>query len=118
PEFVPIFQVFAKDLRQFLAAPYLSSEDRDILTQSLIGLRELSRAYRDPQLSQLPTETLLERDPQSKRAVLAMMQAETQTRLDAAKQQAQSESDSALRQQMDSLRRFIEAAGRPQPSAA
>jgi hypothetical protein len=44
PEFVPIFQVFVKELRQFLAAPYLSSEDREILTQSLAGLREVSRA--------------------------------------------------------------------------
>ena len=117
PEFVPIFQIFGKELRQFLVAPYLSSEDRDILTQSLVGLRELGRAQRDPQLSQLPTETLLERDPQAKHAVLAFMQAETQARLKAAKQQAQSELDSALRRQMDSLRRLIEAADRPKARA-
>ena len=118
PEFVPIFQIFMKESSQFLLAPYLSSEDRDILTQSLVGLRELSRAQGDPQLSQLPTETLLERHPQSKRAVFAFMQPEMQARLDAAKQQAQPESDRALRQQMDSLRRLIEAAERPTASAA
>jgi hypothetical protein len=118
PEFVPILQVFMKESSQFLVAPYLSSEDRDILTQSLVGLRELSRAQADPQLSQLPTETLLERQPQSKRAVLALMQPGMQARLEAARQQAQPESDSALRQQMDSLRRLIEAAAPPKASKA
>lgn len=118
PEFVPIFQIFVKELRQFFVAPYLSSEDRETLTQSLVGLRELGRAHRDPDLSQLPTETLLERDPQSKRAVLALMQPEMQARINAAKQQAQSESDSTLRRQMDSLRRLIEAAERPKARAA
>lgn len=118
PEFVPIFQIFVKELRQFLVAPFMSNEDRDILTQSLVGLRELSRAQRDPELSQLPTETLLDRDPQSKRAVLAFMRAETQDRLNAAKQQAQPESDSVLRRHMDSLRTLIEAAARPEASAA
>lgn len=114
PEFVPLFQVFVKDLRQFLFAPYLSSEDRELLTQSLVSLREL---IRDPQLSQLPTETLLGRDTQSMRAVRAFMQEDTQARLNAAKQQAQPESDRVLRRQMDSLRRLIEAAERPQASA-
>jgi hypothetical protein len=46
------------------------------------------------------------------------MQPETQARLNPAKQQAQPESDRALRQQMDSLRRLIEAANRPKASAA
>ena len=111
PEFVPIFQIFMKELRQFLAAPYLSSEDRQILTQSLVGLCEVIRAQRDPQLSELPTETLLERNPQSKHAVFAVMQADMQARLSAAKQHAQPESDRVLRQQMDGLRRLIEATG-------
>ncbi|HET7866219.1 MAG TPA: hypothetical protein VFL86_17610 [Burkholderiaceae bacterium] len=116
PEFVPIFQVFVKELRQFLLAPYLSTEDRELLTQSLVGLRELSR---DPQFSQLPTETLLERNTQSMRAVRTLMQEDTQTRLQAARQQAQSESDRVLRLQMDSLRRLIEAAAeRPEASTA
>jgi len=117
PEFVPIFQIFMKESSQFLAAPHLSSEDRDILMQAMVGLRELSRAQGDPQLSQLPTEALLERHPQSKPAVLALMQPEMQARLDAAKQQAKPESDRALRQQMDGLRRLIEAAERPTASA-
>jgi len=117
PEFVPIFQVFMKEWRQFLAAPHLSSEDRDVLTQSLLGLREVNRAQRDPQLSELPIETLLERSPQS-RAVLALMQPDMQARLDAAKQQARSESDHALRRQMDRLRSLIETAERPKASAA
>ena len=118
PEFVPIFQIFMKELSQFLLAPYLSSEDRDLLAKSMFGLRELSRAHRDPQLSQLSTETLLDRDPQSKRAMHAFMQAEKQARLNAAKQKSQSESGSVLRRQMDSLRRLIEAAERPKANTA
>lgn len=118
PEFVPIFQVFMKELSQFLLAPYLSNEDRDILTQSMVGLRELSRAHRDPQSSQLPTEMLLGREQHAKHAVRTLMQAETQARINAAKQQAQSESDGVLRRQMDSLRKLIEDAGRPEASAA
>jgi hypothetical protein len=118
PEFVPILQIFIKELRQFLLAPYLSREDRDMLTQSLVGLRELNRAQRDPELSQQPFETLLERDPQSKHAVLAFMKTETQARISAAKQQAQSESDRVLRELMVSLRGLIEAAARSEASAA
>ncbi len=117
-EFVPIFQIFVKELRQFLAAPHLSIEDQAVLTQSLVGLRELNRAQRDPQLSGLPTETLLERDPQSKQAVLAFMKPEMQARINAAKLHAQSRSDSLLRQQMDRLRQLIEAAERPKARAA
>ena len=117
PEFVPIFQIFMKEWRQFLAAPFLSSADRDILVQSLVGLRELGRAQRDPQLSQLPTETLLERDPQTQHAVLTFMEGEMQARFKAAKQQVQSESDSVLRRQMDGLRSLIEAAEQPKASA-
>jgi hypothetical protein len=116
PEFVPIFQIYAKAMVEFLAAPYLSIEDRDILTQSMVGLRELSRANRDPLLMLMSPETPLERDPQTT-AVLAFMQAETQARLSTAKQQARSESDTVLRQQMDCLRRLIEAAQRPTASA-
>ncbi|WP_457391068.1 hypothetical protein [Roseateles sp. P5_E1] len=117
PEFVPIFQIFMKELRQFLVAPFLSSEDRDLLTQSLVGVRQLLRAQRDPELSQLPTETLLDRDPQTKHAVIGFMKAEVQARFNAAKPQAQSQSDSVLRQQMDSLLRLIEAAEQTQASA-
>ncbi len=109
PEFVPIFQLFMKEWRQFLIAPYLSSEDRDILVQSMVSLRELSRAQRNPELSQLPTETLLQRDPQSK--VIEFMQEQTQARFNAAKPLAQPASDSVLRRQMDSLLRLIEGAG-------
>jgi hypothetical protein len=118
PEFVPIFQVFVKEFRQFLVTPYLSSEDRDLVTQSLAGFRELNRAQRDPELSQLPFETLLERHPQSKGAVLAIMKPEAQARLDAAKKQAQPASDHALRQRMDCLLDLIRAAGPAQTRAA
>lgn len=118
PEFVPTFQVFVKEFRQFLVMPYLSSEDQDLVKQSLVGFRELIRAQRDPELSQLPFETLLERHPQSKGAVLTIMKPETQARLDAAKQQAQPASDRALRRQMDSLLDLIRAAGPAQASAA
>lgn len=107
PEFVPIFQVFMKEFRQFLVMPYLSSEDQDLVTQSLVGLRDLIRAQRDPELSQLPFETLFERQP----AVVAMMKPEMQARLDAAKKQAQPAPDHALRQRMDSLLDLIRAAG-------
>lgn len=118
PEFVPIFQMFMKELRQFLVAPFLSSEDRDILMQSLVGLRELILAQRDPELSQLPTETLLERNPQTKHAVTAFMKAEVQARFDATKPQAQPAWDRVLRHQMDSLLRLIEAAEPTNASAA
>ena len=118
PEFVPIFQVFVKEFRQFLVMPYLSSEDQDLVKQSAVGLRELNRAQRDPELSQLPFEALLERHPQSKAAVLTFMKAETQARIGAAKKQAQTASDHALRQQMDSLLDLIRAAGAAQASAA
>ena len=114
PEFVPIFQIFGKELRDFLAAPYLGSEDREIMTRSSLGLRAVTRAQRDPELSGLSTETLLERDPQARQAVLAFMQADTQARLNAAKQQARPQSDRMLRQQMDSLRRLIEAPASPE----
>ena len=109
PEFVPIFQIFTKELRQFLVAPFLSSEDRDLLTRSLVGFRQMVRAQRDPQLSQLPPETLLDRDPQTKHAVVGFMKAEVQARFNAAKPQAQSQSDGVLRRQMDSLLRMIKA---------
>jgi hypothetical protein len=109
PEFVPIFQVFMKEFRQFLVMPYLSSEDQDLVTQSLVAFRDLFRAQRDPELSQLPFESLLERQPQSKDAVLAIMKPETQARLGAAKEQAQPASDHALRQWMDSLLDLIRA---------
>lgn len=109
PEFVPIFQIFVKELRQFLTAPYLSGEDWELLTQSSVGLRAVTRAQRDPQLSHLPMETLLERDPQSRDTVLAFMQTDMQARLKAATQQARSASDRVLRQQMDSLLRLIES---------
>lgn len=118
PEFVPIFQVFVKEFRQFLVMPYLSSEDQDLVKQSVVGLRELNRAQRDPEMSQLPFEALLERHPQSKAAVLTFMKAETQARIGAANKQAQTASDHALRQQMDSLLDFIRAAGPTQTSAA
>lgn len=118
PEFVPIFQVFMKEVRQFLAAPYLSGADRAILTQSFVGLAEVNRAQRDPQLSALPMETLLARDPQARDAVIAFMQADMQARLTAAKQQAQPEIDRALLQQLEDLRRLIEATGQPQSGAA
>ncbi|KAB8043387.1 hypothetical protein [Janthinobacterium aquaticum] len=118
PEFVPIFQVFMKDWRQFLAAPYLGIEDREIQMQSLIGLCEVNRAMRDPELAELPIETLLERSPHTKDAVLASMQPEMQARLKAAKQQAQPESDRVLRQLMDVLRGLIEAAGQPRSNLA
>ena len=117
PEFVPIFQIFNKELRQFLLAPYLSDDDRDIVMQAAVGLRELTRAMRDPQLQQLPTETLLERDPQSKPAVLAFMKPEMQARINAIKQQSQPESNRMLRRHMDSLRGLIAAAGQPESSA-
>ncbi|WP_026096513.1 hypothetical protein [Ideonella sp. B508-1] len=117
PEFTPILQIFMKELRQFLAAPFLCSEDRALLAQSLVGFRELGRAQRDPELSQLPTETLLERHPHTKQAVLASMKPEMQARMNAAKQQAQSESDRLLRHQMDSLLSFIETA-EPSPASA
>jgi hypothetical protein len=110
PEFVPLFQVFTKELRQFLVAPFLSTEDRELLTQSLIGLRQMVRAQRDPQLSQLPSETLLERDPQTKQAVVGFMKADVQARFNAAKPHAQSQADRLLRRQMDSLLRLIQAA--------
>lgn len=113
-EFVPIFQVFMKELRQFLVTPFLSSEDREIVTRSLVGLRALSRAQRDPQLSQLPTELLLKHDPPSQRAVQALMNAQTQARLDVARRQAQALLDRSMREQMDRLCRLIQAAGRPQ----
>lgn len=116
-EFVPIVQLFMKELRQFLAAPFLSSGDRDILMQSQAGLRDLSRAQRDPELSQLSTEALLERDPQTRQAVLTFMTADMQARLNAAKQQAQSASERVLRRQMDSLRSLIEAAEPTKASA-
>lgn len=117
PEFVPIFQVFFKEVRQFLLAPYLSGDDRDILMQSSVGLRELTRALRNPQLQQLPTETLLARDPQSKPAVLAFMQPEMQARINAIKPKTLPESNRMLRAHMDRLRGFIETAGRSEASA-
>ncbi len=109
PEFVPILQIFVKELRQFLTAPYLGSDDWALLTQASVGLRAVTRAQRDPQLSELSIETLLARDPPSRDAVLAFMQADMQARLKAATQQARSASDHVLRQQMDSLRRLIES---------
>lgn len=118
PEFVPIFQVFVKEFRQFLVMPYLSNEDQDLVTRSLVGFRELNRAQRDPELSQLPFETLLERQPQSKASVIAVMKSEMQVRLDAAKRQAQSASDHAFRQHMDSLLGLIQAAGPARTGAA
>ncbi|MCE4556660.1 hypothetical protein [Pelomonas cellulosilytica] len=117
PEFVAIFQLFMKEVRQFLVAPFLTSEDRDILMKSLVGLRELVRAQRDPELSQLPTETLLDRDPQTKQAVTAFMHADVQARFNATRPQAQSQSDSLLHRHMQSLQRLIETAG-PTPSSA
>lgn len=114
PEFAPIFQGFMKDFRQFLVTPYLSSEDQDLVKQSLIGFRELIRAQRGPELSQLPLETLFERQP----AVVAIMKPEMQTRLAAAKGQAQPAPDNALRQRMDSLLELIRAAGPAQTRAA
>lgn len=110
PEFVPIFQMFTKELRQFLVAPFLSTEDRELLTQSLIGLRQMVRAQRDPQLSQLPPATLLDRDPQTKQQVVGFMKADVQARFNATKPQAQSQADHLLRLQMDSLLRLIKAA--------
>lgn len=110
PEFVPIFQVFTKEFRQFLVMPWLSAEDRDLVTQSLIGFRELNRAQRDPEASQLPFETLLERHPSSKDAVIAVMKPQIQARLAEARKHAQSASDLALRQHMDHLLHLIRAA--------
>lgn len=117
PEFVPLFQVFTKDLRQFLVAPFLSSEDRDLLTQSLIGLRQMVRAQRDPELSHLPSETLLDRDPQTKQQVVGFMKADVQARFNATKPQAQSQADHLLRRQMDSLLRLIKATESAKASA-
>lgn len=110
PEFVPLLQVFTKELRQFLVAPFLSSEDQDLLTQSLIGLRQMVRAQRDPALSQLAAETLLDRDPQTKQQVVGFMKADVQARFNATKPLAQSQADQLLRGQMDSLLRRIKAA--------
>lgn len=118
PEFAPIFQIFTKELLQFLAAPFLAGEDRDLLMQSLVGLRHLARAQRDPELSHLSTEVLLERDAQTGPAVLAFMKAEVQDRLTAAKLQAKPTSEGVLRSHMDSLRRLIEAAEPTKAGAA
>lgn len=117
-EFVPIFQVFVKELRQFQLMPWLSAEDRDLVTRSLAGFRELNRAQRDPELSQLPFEALLERQPHSKDAVVAVMKAEMQARLGAARQQARPTLDPGLRQWMDRMLDLIRAAGPAQTSAA
>lgn len=113
-EFVPIFQVFVKEFRQFLAMPFLSRDDQQLVTQSLLGFREVIRAQRDPELSQLPFETLLKRQP----ATVAIMKPEMQARLDAARRQAQPAPDEALRQQMDRLLDLIRAAGPLQTGAA
>lgn len=117
PEFVPIFQVFTKEYRQFLVMPHLTREDQALVAQSLVGFRDLNRAQRDPELSQLPFETLLERQPQSKAAVLEVMKAETQARLDAARQQARPVLDEDLRRHMDRLLLLIGTAG-PVPTGA
>lgn len=114
PEFVPIFQVYMKEFRQFLATPYLSSEDQELVTQSLVALRDLNRAQRDPEQSQVPIESLLERHP----AMVAIMKPEMQARLAAARKQAQPAPDDALRGLMDSLLVLIRAAGPAQSSAA
>lgn len=118
PEFVPLFQVFTKELRQFLVAPFLSSEDRDLLTQSLIGIRQMVRAQRDPQLSHLPAETLLDRDPQTKQQVVGFMKDDVQARFNATKPQAQTQADHLLREQMNSLLRLIKAAEPAKANAA
>jgi len=107
-EFVPMFQLFAKSWMQFLARPYLTTEDRDDQLLSMIGMRELARAQRDPDLSKEPSETLLDRFPESKRAMLAVMQPEAQVRMDAAKKQARPETDFVLRAQMDVILGIIQ----------
>jgi len=107
-EFVPMFQLFAKSWMQFLARPYLTREDQDDQLLSMIGMRELSRALRDPALSKEPSETLLDRLPTSKRAILAAMQPDAQARMDAAKEQARPETDLVLRAQMDAILGFIQ----------
>ncbi|MGV7208765.1 hypothetical protein ACLB1G_13005 [Oxalobacteraceae bacterium A2-2] len=117
-EFASIFQLFVKEMRQLLAAPYLSSEDRALLPQALAGLAQVTRAQRDPELSQLPIETLLERDPQSRQAVLTFTHPDMQARVRAAEKQARPESDRVLGQQMAMLRSLIEAAGQLPTSAA
>jgi hypothetical protein len=114
PEFVPIFQVFMKEFRQFLVMPCLSREDQDLVTQSLVGLRDLIQAQREPELSQLPFETLIERQP----AVVEMMKPEMQARLGAARKQAQPAPDNAVRQRMDSVLVLIRAAAPARTRAA
>jgi hypothetical protein len=102
-EFVPILQRFARSWMQFLTCPYLTSEDRDNQHLSMIGMRELDRAQRDAALSKESSETLLDRFPTSKRAILATMQPEAQARMDAAKKKARRETDLVLRGQMDAI---------------
>lgn len=107
-EFVPMFQLFAKSWMQFLALPYLTSADRDDQLLSIIGMRELGRAQRDPDLSKEPSETLLDHFPESKRAILAAMQPEAKARMDAAKKQARPETDHVLRTQMNAILGLIQ----------
>lgn len=109
-EFVHIFQLFAKALLDFIASPYLSSEDRHDQILSLIGSRELDRAQRDPELSQELGEMLLDRLPDSKRAMLAAMQPEAKARMDEARRQARPATDRLLRGLMDTVLELISAA--------
>jgi hypothetical protein len=107
-EFVPMFQLFAKSWMQFLARPYLTTEDRNDQLLSMTGMRELARAQRDPDLSKQPSETLLDRFPTSKQAILAAMQPEAKARMDAAREQARPETDLVLRAQMNTLLGLIQ----------
>jgi hypothetical protein len=106
-----MFQLFAKSWMQFLALPYLTTEDRADQLLSMIGMRELGRAQRDPELSKEPSETLLDRFPTSKRAILAAMQPEAKARMDAAKDQARPTTDLVLRGQMDAILGLVQQSG-------
>lgn len=110
-EFVPIFQLFAKSWIEYLASPYLSSEDRDDQVSSLIAGRDFSRAQRSPQLSQESAEALLDGLPEAKRAMLASIQPAVKARMDEAKRQARAESDQLLRAHMESVLELIRGAG-------
>lgn len=106
-EFVPIFQLFAKPWGGFVASSYLSDDDRRLEIANMAGLRELTRAQRDPQFSQETEETLLDRLPEAKRAILASMEPEAKARTDEAKRKARPVTDMLLRAQMDNLLELI-----------
>jgi hypothetical protein len=112
-EFVPILQLFVQSWMQFVAFPYLSNKDQKDQISALIALRELGRAQRDAILSQEPSETLLDRLPESKRALLATMQPEVKARMDAARRQARTKTDALLRAQMDTLIGLIQQSAAP-----